>query len=807
MVCGLSTMAFKLKSMFRNYLKTAFRNLWRNKVLSGINILGLSVGLAACLLILVFVGDELSYDRFHQQGDRIVRVTMEASINGEIMKTPVTGTKVAPAFVRDFPEVEGTVRVYNAPKIVQYNDKLFEEQRFLYADSTFFGIFSFALQQGQAATVLAGPNKVVLTASTARKYFGDDNPVGKILKINNTKDYLVTGIAADAPANSQIKFDFIASFASLGVAKEEQWWSANYITYLLLRRPEAIASLQSKIPAYMQAHATETEVTGKDYLTYHLEPLRDVHLHSELSGLEPNGDLKYIYIFGLIAGLILVIACTNYVNLTTAHAAGRAKEVGIRKVIGALRGQLFRQFIGESFMITFIALVIGLVLVKLLLPVFNSLTGKEVTSSVLQSPFTLVSVVFITFLISVLAGSFPALALANFKPVAVLKGSFKSSGTGIWLRKGLIVFQFVISTFLIVSALIVQQQLQYIQDKKIGYNNQQVLVLPTDEQILNKFKLLKQAFKSNPAVKNVTLAYETPTNIQGGYSYKKPEDVQSSMVKALPVEKDFVQTLDIPLVAGRGFNATDEKLLQPDGESEYAFILNESAVKNLGWTPAEAIGKRLELQSQHGIIKGVAQDFHFAPLHEAIGPLVIFLDDVRWGKILVKINGQDVAGTLAGLETTWKQLAPHRPFTYNFLDEEYGKLYGAEQRIGQTFATFAFLAILLACLGLFGLAAFTTTQRAKEIGVRKVLGASVPNILTLISKDFLKLVALANIIAWPLAWYAMHRWLEDFAYRITINPGLFILAGLAALIIAFATISFQALKVAVANPVKALKQE
>lgn len=793
--------------MFRNYLKTAFRNLWRNKVLSGINILGLSVGLAACLLILVFVGDELSFDRFHEQGDRIVRVTMEVSSNGEEMRAPVTGTKVAPAFTRDFPEVEKAVRIYNTPKVVQYHDKLFEEQRFLYADSTFFQIFSFALRQGQATDVLAGPDKLVLTASTARKYFGNENPVGKTLKINNTKDYLVTGIVADVPANSQIKFDFVASYASLRVAKEEHWWNANDITYLLLRRPEAITGLQAKIPGYMRAHSAETQLTGQDYLTYNLEPLRDVHLYSDLSGLEPNGDLKYIYIFAIIAGLILVIACTNYINLTTAHAAGRAKEVGIRKVIGALRGQLFRQFIGESFIVTFIALLIGVILVKLLLPVFNGLTGKEVTSNVLQSPFTLVSGVLITLVISVLAGSFPAMALANFKPVSVLKGSFKSSGTGIWLRKGLIVFQFVISTFLIVSALIVQQQLQYIQDKKIGYNNQQVLVLPTDEQIINKFKLLKQAFKSNPAVKNVTLAYETPTNIQGGYSFKKPEDVQSSMVKAIPVEKDFVQTLNIPLVAGRDFNNTDEKLLQPEGESSFSFILNESAVKNLGWTPAEAIGKQLELDSRQGLIKGVAQDFHFAPLHETIAPLVIFLDEVSWGKILVKINGQDVAGTLADLEATWKQLAPHRPFVYKFLDEEYGKLYGAEQRIGKTFAVFAFLAILLACLGLFGLAAFTTTQRAKEIGVRKVLGASVPDILTLISKDFLKLVALANIIAWPLAWYAMHRWLEDFAYRIPINPGIFILAGLAALVVAFATISFQALKVAVTNPVKALKQE
>ena len=793
--------------MLYNYLKIAFRSLWRNKALASINIFGLSVGIAACLLILVFVWDELSFDRFHRHGDRIVRVTMEARLNGEELKVALTGTKVAPAFSRDFPEVESAVRVYNSPKVVQYHDKLFEEERFLYADSTFFQLFSFELLQGNPTLALKGANKVVLTPALARKYFGTDNPIGKTLRINNTTEYEVTGIIAPAPAHSQIKYDVVASFTSLNAARNEQWWSANYFTYLLLRTPQAISALQAKIPEYMRSHAAETEVTGKDYLTYNLEPLTTVHLHSELSGLEPNGDLKYIYIFAIIAGLILVIACINYINLTTAHAVGRAKEVSIRKVIGAQKEQLFWQFIGESCILTFIALVIGLVLVKLLLPLFNNLTGKEVTAVVLQNPFTLTGVLIIVFLVSVLAGSFPAVTLANFKPVTVLKGSFKSSGAGIWLRKGLIVFQFVISTFLIVSALIVYRQLRYIQDKKIGYNNQQILVLPTDEPLINKFKLLKSEFKRNPAVSNVTLAYETPTNIQGSYSYKKPQDSKASMVTALPVEKDFVPTLNIPILAGRGFTDLDEKLLKPDGTGEYAFVLNESAVKNLGWTPAEAVGQRLEMSSRTGIIRGVTQDFHFAPLHETINPLVLFLDNVSWGKILVKIDGRNVPGTLAALETTWKQLAPHRPFTYNFLDEEYGKLYGAEQRIGKTFAAFAFLAILLACLGLFGLAAFTTVQRTKEIGVRKVLGASVASIVTLLSKDFLKLVLLANIVAWPLAWWAMHRWLQDFAYRIAINWWVFALAGVVALLIALLTVSFQALKAAVANPVNSLRTE
>jgi len=794
--------------MLQNYFKIALRSLWRNKVLTGINIFGLSVGIAACLLILVYVWDELSYDKFQDKGSRIARVTMEYGGNGEVIKAAVTGTKVAPAFSRDFPEVESTVRVYNSPKVVSYGDKLFEEEKFLYADSTFFRIFSFKLLQGDAASVLTGPDKIVITVRAARKYFGAENPVGKTLRINNSKNFLVTGIVADVPVNSQIKFDMVASFASLAVAKEEQWFSANYYTYLLLRTPQAIPVLQAKVPAYMQAQAAETGMSGTDYLTYNLEPLAQVHLHSELSGLEPNGNLKYIYIFGFIAGLTLIIAGINYINLTTSHSAGRAKEVGIRKVIGAQKGQLFRQFIGESFILTFISLLISLVLIRLCLPALNNLTGRELTDGILQSPFMLLALVLITFIISVLAGSFPALALANFKPVTVLKGSFKNSDNGVWLRQSLTVFQFFISTFLIVSALIVHRQLQYIQHKKIGYNTQQVLVLPTDEHILNKFSLFKSEFEQNPSVRHVTLAYETPTNIGGGYDYKKPTDAKSTSVTAIPVEKDFLATLDIPLLAGRDFNQTDAKLLQTAAEKkENSFILNESAVKQLGYTAAEAVGKPLELSNRHGIIRGVVKDFHFAPLHEKINPLVIFLDNVSWGKMLVKIDGKDVPGTLQSLHNKWAALAPHRPFSYNFLDQEYAQLYRTEQQIGKTFTVFAGLAILLACLGLFGLAAYTMVQRTKEIGIRKVLGASLLQILMLLSKGFLQMVLLANLLAWPLIWWAMNQWLQDFAYRITIDWWLFAGAGLVVVLIALLTVSFQAVRVALADPVKALRSE
>jgi putative ABC transport system permease protein len=476
--------------------------------------------------------------------------------------------------------------------------------------------------------------------------------------------------------------------------------------------------------------------------------------------------------------------------------------------MGAIKGQLFRQFIGESFIITLLGMLLSLGLVILLLPVFNQLTGKMLDIAMLLNPFTLAALVAIALVISLLAGSFPAVVLAGFKPIKVLKGNFKATGAGVWLRKSLLVFQFVISTCLIVSTLVIQLQLRYLQHKKIGYQNEQVLVLPADEQIAAQLNTFKNEFKSNAQVRQVSLAYETPTFIHGGYSYRRTEETKGKLVTAIPVEKDFIKTLAIPIVAGHDFTATDEKLAFREGDKAVgAYILNESAVRDLGYTsPEEAVGKTIHLNHK-GVVKAVVKDFHYAPLHQPIGPLVIFLDELQGGKMLVKITPDDVPGTLQFLEAKWKALAPHRPFVYNFLDEEFGKLYNSEQRVGQFFSLFAFLAILLACLGLFGLAAFTTAQRAKEIGIRKVLGASVPNIVLLLSAGFLKLVLVANIIAWPLAWWAMHRWLQDFAYRIDISWWIFAVAGLGALVIALVTVSFKAFKVATANPVKSLRAD
>ncbi|GAB3316742.1 ABC transporter permease [Larkinella ripae] len=802
--------------MLRNYLKITFRNLWRNKVFSGINVFGLAVGLASCLLLFLYISHELSYDTFHQRADRIVRVVMEYGMEGVVNKVQQTGTKVAPEFGRQFPEVESGVRLENRPAVVSYADRQFSEKRLVYADSALFTIFSFPLRQGNPKTALAGPNLVVLSESSAQKYFGNENPVGKTVRINaggGDKEYAVTGVVADCPANSQIKYDLLASFTTLSASREEQWFSANYATYLLLRQPEQIPTLQAKIPGFMKTQFGPGEMTGGSYLTYFLEPLRRVHLYSEVEGnFEPNGDLLYLYIFGSVAVLILIIACVNYINLATSRAVERAQEVGVRKVLGAQRMQLFGQFIGESLLVTFTALALSLLLVYLSLPFFNALSDRSFSFDALLQPNQLLGLLGIGLLVSLVAGGYPALVLARFEPVRVLKGHLKTAGAG-QFRRALIVFQFAVTAFLIVCTLLVRNQLAYIQNKKLGYSKDHVLVLPADQQVNEKIRALKSEFRQNAEVKQVARAYESPVYINGGYSMHRtgtPDD-QYKSVAALPIDEDFVKTMNVRLVAGRDLTPNDlERATVPGRDSlrHFHFILNESAVKALGWkSPQEAIGQKMDMgRGRPGEVGAVIEDFHFASMKQKIAPLVLFPED-GGHTLLVKLSGRNLPRTLQFLEEKWKTIVPSRPFEYEFLDEEFNRLYSAETRTGQIFTVFSSLSILLACLGLFGLSAYTTAQRTKEIGIRKVLGASVPVLVLLLAKDFLKLVLLAIVLASPLAWWAMNRWLQDFEYRIGVGWWVFGVAAFIALGIAFLTVSFQSIRAALMNPVKSLRSE
>lgn len=802
--------------MFQNYLKTTLRTLWKHKTFTFINVFGLAAGLTACILIVLYIQHELSFDQFHKNKQQIVRTIMHYSIEGTSNKTVMTGTKVGPALKRDFPEIEQFVRVadpaFSQQKvIVKKGDVQFSEPRFLWADSTFFSVFSFPLVKGNATTALNATNQVVVTESAARKYFGNENPIGQVLRLEDRVDYIVSGVAADSPSNSQLQFDFVASFMSLSAAKTEMWWTANYVTYFLLKPSASAPQLQAKLPAYMRKQSAETEMTGNNFLTYQFEPLTDVHLRSEAEGgIVASGDIRYIYIFSAIALLILIIATTNYMNLTTARATERAKEVGIRKVMGAVRGQLFWQFLGESMVVTLGALLLSLLVVVLVLPVFNNLSERELTLHVLMQPTGIIALLATWLVVSFIAGSYPSIALSYFQPIKVLKGAFKHTASGLVLRKSLIVVQFMISVLLIIGTLVVKNQLHFIQSKKLGYDKQHVIALTTDERINKNLPALKNEFRQNPNVKSISLAYETPTLIKWGDGL---ETVGTStpvqkMITAFPCDEDMAETLNLELVAGNDLSSEDMERLkgQDESQAEYRFLLNETMIKQLDWKPADAIGKKVRVGGRTGEVKGVVRDFHFASMKQPIGPLVIF--PVTWGNVLlVKLTGNNLPQTLTFLENKWKTFAPHRPFTYTFLNDEYNQMYANEHRINQVFTYFSILAVLLACLGLFGLSAYITAQRTKEIGVRKVLGASTVSITALLSIDFLKLVVVAIVIASPIAWYAMNYWLNDFAYRIEIEWWVFVVAGVVAIGIALVTVSTQSVKAALTNPVKSLKSE
>jgi len=800
--------------MFKSYLRIAWRNLQKNKLYTFVNIIGLTVGIVSCILIGLYVSHELSYDRFHTNTDRIARVTMQYTSGGISQAAALTGTKVGPQFQRTFPAVKAFTRTVQYTNVVATGEKLFNEPHFLYADSAFFRIFSFPLVKGDPATVLAAPNQLVITESMAKKYFGREDPIGRTVKVNNTKDYTITGIAKDAPDNSQIRFNFVASFSSMRVSRSEIWWTANYVTYLLLAHPQDLAPLQRQITAYMATDRIRRETRFEEedaQLTYNLEPLTQVHLHSTLDGLEPNGSITYIYILGAIALLILVIACVNYTNLATAQSQGRTGEISIRKVLGAGKGQLFRQYLGESLMLTFIALVLATIISTRLLPLLNDLTGKSLSVTNLLKPLPILSILLLGLLVSLLAGAYPSFVLANIRLMSILRSGFRASSSGGTLRKSLIVFQFVISVFLMISTMVILQQLSFIQNKKLGYDKDHMLVLPASEEIHDSYDAVKAAVKQAPQVIDAGGASGTPTYVDwtDGLTAATETGKKNFSIKAIPCDADFIRTLGIQIIAGENFNPADMHLLDTSDNNKnfrYSFMLNEAAVKALGWTPEQAIGKTV-IKGNPGIVRAVVKDFHFSSMHEAIGPLIIFQDTQWISRIYVKVSGKDLPGTIARLQTIWKEYAPHHPFEYHFLDEDYNALYKTETRTGQLFGIFSLTAILLACLGLFALAAYTTAQRTKEIGIRKVLGASLTSLAGLLSKDFLKLVAIASLIALPLSWWAMNRWLQDFVYHITLSWWMFAAMVLLALLIALVTVSFQAIRAGLANPVENLRAE
>jgi putative ABC transport system permease protein len=798
--------------VIKNYFITAFRNYWKNKTASAINLFGLTIGLTSCLLIGLYIKHEWSYDSFQTKSHRIARVIMEYSFSGgsESKKGNFTSTRVAKVFKTQFPEVESAVKMVKYDQVVESGRKLFSEKNFMYADESFFDFFSFDWLQGDMRRALSATHEIVLTQSTAKRYFGSEDPIGKTLRLTTDSiPYLVTGLMRDCPSNSQIKFDLLASFSSLGLGPEyeQSYWDANYTTYLLLQDEKSFSSLQAKIPAFMSK-----EMAGQGAsIQFYLEPFSTVHLRSPFGGFEPNGSITYLYILGAVGLLIMVIACFTYINLSTSRSIDRAREVGVRKVIGASRSQLVWQFMMESFLSFLSATALSILLAALVMPYFNQLTGKQLSVESLLSFSFLLTSLLVGIFVSAVAGTYPALVLSDFRPVKVLKGRFVHAGPGQWVSKSLMVFQFCISVFLIVSTITVHRQLSYIQHKDLGYDRDHVLVLPMNLDMLPRLDLIKNQFKSDPDVRSVSRCVRSPVEGGGGYNMRSSlmNDNQQIAVSANPVDEDYVRTTGLQIIAGSDFSPQDIKDVSAADQKQriYHFILNESAANQLGWSPKEAIGKKMFMgDNRPGYVKGVVKDFHFESMHELIKPFILF-PELRARELLVKISGQHLARTLAGLQDKWKSLFPDQPFEYRFLDQDYNNLYQGEIRLGQMMDIFAGLAIVLACLGLLGMSSYQTQQRVKEIGIRKILGASVTSLVRTLSKDFFGLAGLAILIACPLAWWATSNWLSGFYYRIPVEGSVFALAAIMTLILTAGTIGIHTIRAAWSSPVKALRSE
>jgi putative ABC transport system permease protein len=794
-----------------NNFKIAFRTLWKHKVPSLINVVGLTIGLSSCLLIALYIMHQVNFDRFQPNREQMVRVIMEYSFDGtEPKRGNFTSTKVAPVFARTFPEVQSSIRMADRDMIVRYKDSFFNEPNFLFADSTFFDMFYYDMLEGSAETALDGPRKIVLTKSAALKYFGkDESPLGKTLLIRTSEDpYEVTGVIADYPVMSQLKFDFLASFSSLGANQEETYFDANYTTYLLVTNSEAVAPLQEKITSFMKK---EMEGSGV-LINFLLERFGEIHLRSPYTGFVPTVSEDFLFILGAVAALILTIVCATYINLSTARAVERAREVGVRKVVGAGRAQLFWQFIGESAVLSFVAIVFSVAIVFAVLPYFNELTQQQLRIQSLASYSIAGFSLAVLIVVSMLAGAYPAVVLSRFQPVKVLKGSFKNMASGKGVQQFLIVFQFAVTVFLIIATFVIKDQLHFIQSGNPGYNRDHLVVLPMDKKVLSDLSTIKNALKESRHVVNVSRCVSTPVHIAGGYGMRSDQMSKDVVlgVNANPVDEEYIPATGLQLIAGTNFTEQDIKDVSPEAIEErvHHYILNESAANLLGWSPEEAIGKKMYLGDHRpGFVRGVIRDFHFESMHHSIKPLVLFTEMRSHGKLLVKVNGADLPETLAFIEKTWKQRVPYLPFEFHFLDDDFAALYRTELQLGHIMNIFSGMAIVLACLGLFGLSSFISQQRTKEMSIRKVLGASFLNIMTLLSKNFLLLFVIALGIALPFAYLMMDRWLQGFAYRTDISVWLLMGAGAVVIGVALFTVSLQAIRTARVNPASTLKAE
>jgi putative ABC transport system permease protein len=810
--------------MIKNYLKIAIRNLWKNKTFSFINIAGLATGLGCFLLIALYVLDELSFDKYNANADRIYRINSDIRFGGADLHMPVTSDMMGQILKKDYPQVEQYTRLYtfNGDKLVKKGNEYINEEHVAHADSTFFDVFTLPAIEGDTRTALNEPNTVVLTETVAKKYFNSVHVLGKNIEVKDEKNplYKITAVIKDIPENSHFHFDFLFSMKNV----EYNWGqltSHNFYTYIRLKKgtdPKAFEKhfdqyidkyVLPEAKQFMNINSMEEFKKAGNSLVYSLMPLTDIHLHSNRSfELSPSGNIQYVYIFSAVALFILMIACINFMNLTTARSANRAREVGIRKVLGTEKGQLVKQFLFESTVMVIMALLIAIPVVWLVLPLFNDMSAKRMTAGSLFSPYILPLLIALPFVVGLMAGSYPAFFLSAFRPIEVLKGKLNLGAKSGILRSVLVVFQFMMSIVFIIGTIVVYRQLHYIQTRNLGFNKDQVLIVNGVGALNNNMVPFKNDVLQLPGVSSGTLSGYLPVTD----SYRSDNTWSTEAVMTTKtgfdmqnwvIDYDYIRTMGMQIIKGRNFS-------RDFGGDSSAIIINETTAKIIGYK--DPIGKQLfravDQQGHVGAftIIGVVKNFNFETLHHDVGPLSFELG-TGGGLASFKVGTANVNQLIAQVQSKWKSLASGLPFRYRFLDESFDEMYRSEQRVGKIALVFSVLAIFIACLGLFGLATFIAEQRTKEIGIRKVLGASVQGIVQMLSKDFMKLVAISFVIAAPLAWYFMNKWLQDFAYRVSISWWIFVAAGLAALLIALLTVSFQAIRAAISNPVKSLRTE
>ena len=800
--------------MLQNYFKLAVRNILKHKFFSAINILGMSIGIAACLLILLYVVDELSFDRFHANADRIYQVGLQAKIGDQDITTGNTCPPMAETLVEEVPGVEAATRISNfwGTPSLKYGDKAFTEEKVFHADSNFFEFFGYKLLEGDIETALKEPNTVVLTKSIATKYFGNESPLGKLITVGGHQTYTITGVAEDAPLNSHFIFKVLLSSASAEQMQRNAWLNNFLYTYFRSDEHTKVSDIESKFPdlvtkyvgpeveRFMGVSMKDMEKSGGAY-GYFTTPVTDIHLRSTTrDGLEPAGNIMYVYFFGGIGLFIVIIACINFMNLSTARSAGRAKEVGLRKTLGSLRSQMVRQFLAESILYSFLAVMVALVLCYLLLPQFNLLAGKQLGMTVFMQPVFVVAIIALILFVGVVAGSYPAFYLTSFSAVEVLKGKVRAGMKSKGVRSGLVVLQFGLSIFLIIFTGIVFQQIQFMQQRNLGIDKHNILIIPNAGLLgehKNAFKnslaqqtgILKSSYTNNsfPGVNNTTV-------------FKAAGSEQDRIMGLYYADYDHQEVMKFQMKEGRYFSRDF-----PSDSS--AILLNEAAVKEFGFT--DPIGEEIifndDNQKETLKVIGVYKDFNFESLKNKIRPLSIRLTNDSY-QLMIRYEGNP-AERVAAVEKLWKQLVPGQPFDYSFLDERFDELFRSEQRMGQLFTVFSCLAIFIACLGLFALAAFMAEQRTKEIGIRKVMGASTTGLTMMLSREFTRLVVIAFVPAAVAAWFVVDSWLDGFAYRVDISPWIFIGSGAVATGIAWFTVSFQSIKAAASNPVTSLRYE